>query len=85
MLRLRVSRRDEIRRHIKGEPEVLIVNAKKLDQEGKPDNRLFGRGASNWFKAEVKEAQDAGFEWFASIEYVVISSTDPEQIQRNPP
>jgi hypothetical protein len=72
VLRLRVSRRDEIRQNIKGEPEVLIVNAKKWDQEGKPDNRIFGRGASNWFKAEVKAAADAGFEWFSSIEYVRI-------------
>ncbi|WP_147447704.1 hypothetical protein [Solirubrobacter pauli] len=72
MLRLRVSRRDEIRQHIKGEPEVLVVNAKKWDAEGKPDNRIFARGASDWFKAEVKGAHDAGFEWFSAVEYVRI-------------
>lgn len=71
VLRLRVARRDEIRQKIKGEPEVLIVNAKKWDQ-GKPDNRIFGRGASDWFKAEVKGAEDAGFEWYTAVEYVRI-------------
>ena len=72
ILRLRVARRDEIRQKIKGEPEVLIVNAKKWDQEGRPDNRIFGRGASAWFKAEVRGAHDAGFEWYSSVQYVRI-------------
>jgi len=67
-----VSRRDEIRAHIGDEPEVLIVNAKKWDKEGQPDNRIFGRGASDSFKAEVKRAHDSGFEWFSAIEYVRI-------------
>jgi hypothetical protein len=72
VLHLRVSRRDEIRQNIRGEPEVLIVNAKKWDKEGQPDRRIFGRGASDWFKAEVKEAHDSGFEFFAAVEYVRI-------------
>jgi hypothetical protein len=72
VLHLRVSRRNEIRRNIRNEPEVLIVNAKKWDKEGQPDRRIFGRGASDWFKAEVKEAHDAGFEWFAAVQYVRI-------------
>jgi hypothetical protein len=50
----------------------LIVNAKKWDKEGQPDNRIFGRGASDWFKAEVKGAEDGGFEWFSAVEYVRI-------------
>jgi hypothetical protein len=72
VLRVRVARRDEIQQHIAGQPEVLIVNAKKWDQEGKPDNRIFGRGASDWFKAEVKGAHDSGFEWFSAIVHVRI-------------
>jgi hypothetical protein len=72
VLHMRVSRRDEIRAKIGDEPEVLIVNAKKWDREGRPDNRLFGRGASDWFKAEVKGAHDSGFEWFSAIEYARI-------------
>lgn len=74
MLHLRVSRRDEIRRRIGDEPEVLVVNARKWDKEGQPDNRIFGRGASDWFKAEVKGSHDSGFEWFSAIEYVRIRS-----------
>jgi hypothetical protein len=69
---VRVSRRDEIRENIGSEPEVLIVNAKKWDKEGQPDNRILGRGASDWFKAEVKGAHDSGFEWFSAIECVRI-------------
>lgn len=52
VLHLWVSRPEEVRRHIRDEPEVLIVNAKRWDKEGEPDNRIFGRGASDWFKDE---------------------------------
>ena len=72
VLHLRVSRRDEIRENIGNEPEVLIVNAKKWDKVGQPDNRIFGRGASDWFKAEVKGAHDSGCELFSAIEYIRI-------------
>jgi hypothetical protein len=85
VLHLRVSRRDEIRANIGKEPEVLIVNAKKWDKVGQPDNRIFGRGASDWFKAEVKGAHDSGFEWFSAIEYVRIKKGKAFRADENSP
>lgn len=58
-----LARRAEVRTEIRerlpkaesGEvPEVLVVNYAKFDRYRELDERFVPRGASDWFKAEVK-------------------------------
>jgi hypothetical protein len=72
VLRLRATRRDEIRAKLGDRPEVVIVNHKKWNCYPKLDNRLWRRGASDWYKAEVKGLHDRGFESYAAIEHAVV-------------
>lgn len=76
-----LARRKEIRQEIRENlhwpehdevPEVVIVNYKKYDRYGELDQRIIGRGASDWFKAEVKGLHDRGIELYLAIEDVAI-------------
>src|SRR3954454_610640 len=73
ILRRRKEVREEIRNNLRwpesGEvPEVLVVNYRRYDRSGELDTRIVGRGASDWFKAEVKGLHDRGLEIYSSIE-----------------
>jgi hypothetical protein len=77
VLTLRAKVRKEIRENLAWPehdpaPEVLIVKHNKYDDYGKIDQRILARGASDWFKAEVKAIHDRGLEVFSAIEYVII-------------
>ena len=76
-----LARRKEVRAEIRENlvwpehdevPEVVIVNYKRYDRYGELDERILGRGASDWFKVEVKGLHDRGFEVYSAIENVVI-------------
>ena len=54
VLRLRAARREEIRNKLGKSAEVVIVNHKKWNDYPNPDKRRWPRGASDWYKREVK-------------------------------
>jgi len=77
VLRRREAIKKEIREHMAlpdddNVPEILVVKLGKHDEYGKPDKRIIGRGASDWFKTEVKELGDRGLEVYTSLQYVKI-------------
>jgi hypothetical protein len=77
VLKRRTAVRDEIKRNLRWPerdeaPEVLVIRHTKYDDYGKPDNRIIARGASDWFKAEIKGLDERGLEVYSAIEYVVI-------------
>lgn len=77
VLKRRAAVKDELREglHWPGGdevPEVMIVQLTKADRYGELDDRIIGRGASDWFKGEVKGLHDRGLEIFSAIEYIEI-------------
>lgn len=89
VLKRRAEVREEIRQNLErpqdGVPEVLVVKHNKYDTYGEIDNRVLGRGASNWFKAEVKGLHDRGLEVYAAIEYVTIRRGRAYRTRVSPP
>jgi len=76
VLKRRQAVRDDLEAHLRlpkgAAPEIVVI---RLGKEGKypdPDTRLIGRGASPWFKFEVKGLSDRGLEVYTGIEHVRI-------------
>lgn len=90
ILKRRKEVKNELRQHIPptlaaGECiEVLIVNSRKPDRAGEPDERLFQRGASDSSKVEIKKLGDRCLEFYGDLQYAKIRKgkayiTYPEQ------
>lgn len=87
VLKRRAEVKAEIRRNLyaKGAnwgdpPEIIVIKLGKHDAYPNTDTRLIDRGASNWFKAEVKGLHDRGVEVYSSIERVVISKGNARRV-----
>lgn len=81
LLKRRAQVKEEMRRNLYAKdanwgdpPEVIVVKLGKHDKYPKTDTRRFPRGASDWFKAEVKDLHDRGLEVYSAIEHVVIKN-----------
>jgi hypothetical protein len=86
ILRRRAEIREEIRQNLRWPssnevPEVLVVNHRRYDTFGELDTRVIGRGASDWFKTEVKGLHDRGLEVYMSIEYAVIRRSKARRVR----
>jgi hypothetical protein len=79
VLKRRAEVREEIRTNLYAKdanwgkpPEIIVIKIGTHDDYPNTDRRLYGRGASDWFKGEVKGLHDRGIEVFASIEHVLV-------------
>lgn len=88
VLKRRAEVKDEIRRNLYAKdanwgdpPEVIVVKLGKHDDYPNTDTRVFARGASDWFKAEIKGLHDRGVEVYSAIEYVVIENGKARRVR----
>lgn len=69
--------------------EILIVNHRKPDRAGEPDERLLQRGASDSSKAEVRGLGDGCLEFYGGLHYAkvrdgkayIVQSEEPNAIK----
>jgi hypothetical protein len=92
VLKRRAEVKAEIRSNLYAEdanwgepPEIVVIKRGKHDAYPEVRTPLIGRGASDWFKSEVRELHDRGLALTTSIEHVIVEKGKARRVRFDDP